>query len=80
MNKRTEEFTETMEPGEMELATMEGSESQIVHPLGRETTSETRPVRADFPMKEGNLPEASSIKESKSSSPRPGIWLKLVAE
>lgn len=56
----TRQITDTMEPGEREEASMEDSESQILHPLNSGTTSATRRMKADFPIMEGNLLDASS--------------------
>lgn len=63
----------------MEEASMEASESQILHPPAPEeptptpsaaaTSSETRPMKASLDMKDGNFLEASSRWHRSSSSP-----------
>lgn len=60
-------ITETIEPGEREEESMEGSESQILKPLKRGTVSSTWMIsatNADLAMREGNFLEASSHKEA----------------
>jgi len=60
-------ITETMEPGEREEESMEGSDSQILKPLKRGTVSSTWRIsetNADSEMREGNFREASSRKET----------------
>ncbi|KAG6641111.1 hypothetical protein CIPAW_09G050100 [Carya illinoinensis] len=52
----------------MEEETMELSESQILQPLGSRTTPATLPMIADLPMRAGNLVEACSRKQKRSSS------------
>ena len=69
---KREQITDTREPWASEAATMDDSESQTVLPLEPRSTSATRPIRADFPMREGYWPAASSrtrTRRPSSSSP-----------
>lgn len=61
-------ITETVEPGARLKATIEGSESQILQPFESGSTPVTRPMKADFPIREGHLLEASSRYRRRSSS------------
>lgn len=63
--------TDTMEPGAREEETIEDSESQILQPLAvvldSASTSVIRPMKADVPIKDGYLLDASSKHNAISS-------------
>lgn len=64
-------FTDTMEPGEIEEASMEDSESQILQPLVSTVStasSDIRPIKSVSEIKEGNFLEASSRQHLSSPS------------
>ena len=62
-------FTDTVEPGLREAATIQVSDSQILEPLiDSDATSATLAMIADFPRRQGNAADASSILRLSSSS------------